>query len=271
MGYTTKEFCRICNVGRETLRHYEQLGFLHPTIDPDNHYRNYDSWDASILADIKKYQSIGFSLEQIKTILSEYDLAQLITSVEDRVAIYHDQIQYYQMLCKKSEEELDILRRIPQLSGQYTISQIPPLLYIPDNDLMHVSFANRTNNAMKHLDFFTPCIRIDRDFAGDEMKPDYSGWGLIAKKEYSDYFKIYDGIAVPASKTICTIIDAGEKGNISKSLFDAFYSYIKQNTSEINPTIYAYLLTRTHDNTGSYHRYLYTFCPTQILTDESVF
>lgn len=261
MGYTTKEFCSICNVGRETLRHYEQLGFLHPEIDPDNRYRSYDGWDASVIADIKRYQSIGFSLEEIKTIFSEYDLARLIASVEDQVTMYRRKIQYYQMLCQKTEAELKILRCIPQLSDTFTTSQMPPLLYIPDNDLLHVSFADTTDNAMKHLDFFTPCIRIDRDFAGDEAKPDYSGWGLIAKKEYADYFHIHEGIEIPASKTVCTIIDAGEKGNISKTLFDPFFSYIEQNIGKTNPTIYAYLLTKTHDDKGRYHRYLYTFCP----------
>ena len=269
MAYMTKEFCKICNVGRETLRHYEQLGFLQPKINPDNHYRSYDSWDASIIADIKRYQSLGFSLEEIKTILSKHDLTQLITSVENRVFFYHEQIQYFQMLCKKSEEDLDILQCIPQLINHYTTSQIPSLLYVPDKDLKYDSFADNMNNAMNHLDFFTPCIRIDRCFTGDEIQQDYSGWGLITQKEYADYFTIHNGINIPASKTVCTIIDAGEKGNISKKLFDAFYAYIEQITLEKNPTIYAYLLTRTHDKTGGYHRYLYTFFPTQVLTDKT--
>lgn len=258
MGYTTKEFCIICNVGRETLRHYEQLGFLQPEIDPDNHYRSYDGWDASVIADIKRYQSIGFSLEQIRAILSEYNLPDLITSIENRVTIYRDQIQYYQMLCQKSEEELNILRRIPVLSGRYTVAQMPPLLYISGKILTQISFAN---HAMKHLDFFTPCICVDHDFAGDEMKPDYSGWGLITKKEYADYFEIQNGITIPASKVICTIIDAGEKGNITKDLFEPFCAHIGQNGVDADSTIYAYLLTRTHDKMGGYHRYLYTFCP----------
>lgn len=72
---------------------------------------------------------------------------------------------------------------------------------------------------------------------------------------------IHTGITVPASKIICTVIDAGEKGNISKSLFNAFFSYINHGTEEIDSTIYAYLLSRTHDKNGIYHRYLFTFSP----------
>lgn len=257
MGYTTKEFCKICNVGRETLRHYEKLGFLHPEINPDNQYRTYSGWDASVIADIKRYQSIGFSLEQIGDILSEYGLENLIASMENRVEFYHGQIQYYQMLCKKSGEELDILRHIPQLSDRYTVLQIPAFLYVPDKDLCRAPFSN---HAMKHLDFFTPCICVGRDFAGDEMRSDYSGWGLIAKKEYSDYLEIQSGIAIPASKAVCTIIDAGNKGNITKTLFEPFYSHIKCSGLNASSAIYACLLTRTHDSMGGYHRYLYTFC-----------
>lgn len=260
MGFTTKEFCKICNVGRETLRHYEQLGFLHPKTNPDNHYRSYDGWDAGMIAEIKRYQSLGFSLEQIKAMLSGYSLSALTASMKERIDIYHSRVRYYQMLCQKGEEELWILRHVPQLLDHYTVSQMPSLHYIPDKDLIQAPFVNQ---AIKYLDFFIPCICVDRDFSGDETKSDYSGWGVVAKKEYSDYLEVKDGITIPSSETICTIIDAGEKGSVTKTLFDAFYSYVKQNGFNPHPTIYACLLARTHDSTGDYHRYLYTFCPIQ--------
>lgn len=260
MGYTTKEFCEICNVGRETLRHYEQLGFLRPEINPANHYRSYDGWDASVIAGIKRYQSLGFSLEQIKGMLFEYDLAELRASVEDRMTIYHEQIRYYQMLCKKSKEELALFACIPQLSGRYTVSQMPSLIYIPDKELCHVPSAG---HAVKHFDFFMPCICADADFADDETKPDHPGWGLLAKKEYSDYFEIQNGIIIPASKAVCTVIDTGEDGNITKMLFDSFCSYVRQSELDSDSAIYACLFARTHDRTGGCHQYLFAFCPMQ--------
>ena len=261
MYYSTKDFCKMCNVGRETLRHYEQLGFLHPRKKPNNHYRNYDEWDASIIADVKRYQSLGFSLKEIKTILNDYGLPQLTTSVENSIHLYQKRIFYYQMLCKKSELELCLLKQIPNLQSQFVYTDIPELLYISDDLLTQAVSSDRMNREMSYFDFFSPCLHIDRSYSGNEMQEDYSGWGLMIQKEYADYLGIHDGIVIPASKAICTILDAGEKGNISKKLFDPFFSHIEKGTISENHIIYANLLARTHDVEKKYHRYLYTFYP----------
>ena len=261
MGYTTKEFCRLCNVGRETLRHYERLGFLRPKVNPDNNYRSYDEWDASIVADIKRYQAVGLSLDEIKKLLTKHDLEQLASIVENRVQFYREQADYFRMLRRKSEHELSIIHQLPQLLNQYDLTEITSLLYLSGDELKDGISSESDNSAMRHLDLFTPCLRIDQHFTGDESQQDYSGWGLITEKEYADYYHIWNGTIIPASTAICTIIDAGEKGNITQSLFDGFINHIRESTNEKAPVVYAYLLARTHDKFGKYHRYLYTICP----------
>ena len=67
--YSTKEMCEICNVGRETLRHYEKLGLLTPTINETNGYREYGNWDVGTMFSVKKYQALGLSLDEIKKML----------------------------------------------------------------------------------------------------------------------------------------------------------------------------------------------------------
>lgn len=261
MNFTTKEFCKTCNVGRETLRHYEKMGLLHPKINPDNHYRNYDEWDGSIIADIKKYQALGFSLEEIKRILLEYNLSQLTESVESSICYFNDRANYYQMICKKSETQLRLLQQIPFLQNQFKSSRIPDLIYISEEVLLQALSSDRINDEMNYSDFFTPCMRVDPSYSGNEDYQNYSGWGLIIQKEYADYLGIHDGISIPASETICTVIDAGEKGTLSKKIFAPFFSYLTQNMPFGDYTIYAYLLARTHDSRQNYHRYLYTFYP----------
>ena len=259
MSYSTKEFCRLCDVGRETLRHYEKMGFLHPRINPDNQYRSYDEWDASIIAEIKRYQSFGFSLEEIRKILSEHDLPQLISSIESVLPLYEQRIQYYQMLVKKSEEELMLLGKIPEMLGKVRRTRIPDYVFVPESDLKQSVLSPNERSPMRSLDFFRPCLCIDHAFSGDEANEDYSGWGLIAAKEFADYLRVGFGAAAPAAETVYTIIDAGEKGSISGSLFEPVIKAFKEELGAEAVTVYAVLLTRTHDQEGRYHRYLYTF------------
>ena len=259
MGYSTSEFCRLCNVGREALRLYERMGILAPKVNPDNRYRSYDAWDASRIAEVKHYQALGFSLKEIREILENHDLSQTIRSMENSVALYRDKIRYYQMLCRKTEEELEVIRRIPEMLGVYSISTVPDLVFFSDRENEQMSMNDGANNFMRYLDFFMPCLRIDRAYAGDESLQDYSGWGALISREYAEYLGMRGGNPIPASKVFCTVIDAGEKGTISRKLFDGFFEALGQSHTDHDGTIYGALLTRTHDGSGDYHRYLFTF------------
>lgn len=68
-----------------------------------------------------------------------------------------------------------------------------------------------------------PCLQIDRDYSGDESQQNYSGWGVLLTREYAEYLDIHDRIVLPSSKSLCTIIDVGEKGTLSKNRFESFF------------------------------------------------
>lgn len=259
MSFSTTEFCKFCNVGREALRLYERLGLISPRINPDNQYRIYDAWDASRIAEIKHYQALGFSLKEIAEILENSDLDQTIGFMKKSVTIYQNRIRHYQMRCKKTEEELEIIRRIPELLGCYFNWVLPEMVYFPTTEKKQDLNHPEKNDFMQFLDFFMPCLHIDRDYSGDESRQDYSGWGVLITREYAEYLDIHDGISLPSSKSLCTIIDAGEKGTLSKNRFESFLSRLDQEPSRESTTVYGALLTRTHDMTGNYHRYLFTF------------
>lgn len=53
-----------------TLRYYSDLGLLHPAQRGDNGYRYYSQNAIAQVKFIKKAQAIGFTLEEIKTIIN---------------------------------------------------------------------------------------------------------------------------------------------------------------------------------------------------------
>ncbi|MEM8828230.1 MAG: heavy metal-responsive transcriptional regulator [Cyanobacteria bacterium P01_G01_bin.19] len=56
-----------------TLRYYSDLGLLQPVIRGNNGYRYYDQSASRQVEFIRKAQTIGFTLEEIKTILDIRD------------------------------------------------------------------------------------------------------------------------------------------------------------------------------------------------------
>lgn len=65
------EFARICNVSSQTLRYYAAEGLLCPDeIDPKSGYRYYSPEKIETLYRIQNYKEAGFSLDEIKELLS---------------------------------------------------------------------------------------------------------------------------------------------------------------------------------------------------------
>lgn len=64
------ELAGWAGVNRETLRYYERLGLLRPTRRTASGYRVYDRESAARLAFIKRAQAFGFSLDEIRDLLT---------------------------------------------------------------------------------------------------------------------------------------------------------------------------------------------------------
>jgi MerR family transcriptional regulator, Zn(II)-responsive regulator of zntA len=65
------EVARRAGVGVETLRFYERSGLLNRPARTDGGYRLYDAGALKRLEFIKRAQSLGFTLEEIKRIIAE--------------------------------------------------------------------------------------------------------------------------------------------------------------------------------------------------------
>jgi len=65
------EIARRAGVGVETLRFYERSGLLDRPARTDGGYRLYDAETLKTLEFIKRAQSLGFTLEEIKRIIAE--------------------------------------------------------------------------------------------------------------------------------------------------------------------------------------------------------
>lgn len=75
--YTIKQLADLANVSRRTLRYYDQIDLLKPTAVADNGYRYYDQATILRLQQIRFYQELDFSLDDIRKILDKSDFNTL--------------------------------------------------------------------------------------------------------------------------------------------------------------------------------------------------
>lgn len=65
------EIAKIAEITVPTLRYYEEIGVLKSSKRSNTNYRYYKKSDIEIITFIKKAQSIGFTLKEIKLVISE--------------------------------------------------------------------------------------------------------------------------------------------------------------------------------------------------------
>ncbi|MCT7961813.1 heavy metal-responsive transcriptional regulator [Laspinema sp. D1] len=88
----------------KTIRYYEEIGLLEPTVErADSGYRIFDSTVLNRLAFIKRSQSLGLSLTEIKEILQVHDRGELPCGevrqhLEAKVAAIDEQIRSLETL-----------------------------------------------------------------------------------------------------------------------------------------------------------------------------
>ena len=64
------EAAKACGVTAKMIRHYESIDLIGHSLRTESGYRTYTEKDVHILRFIKSARSLGFSLEQIKLLLS---------------------------------------------------------------------------------------------------------------------------------------------------------------------------------------------------------
>lgn len=69
MIMTLREVCSFCGVSRRAVQGYEKMGLAVPSGKTSIGYLQYDEIQQARIAEIKKWQDIGFSLKEIKELI----------------------------------------------------------------------------------------------------------------------------------------------------------------------------------------------------------
>jgi Cu(I)-responsive transcriptional regulator len=89
IGMKIGELAKATGTGVETVRYYEKIGLLPKVARTDGNYRSYGSEEVSRLSFIRRARDLGFSLEQVRTLLSLADDRQRPCGEVDAIARQH--------------------------------------------------------------------------------------------------------------------------------------------------------------------------------------
>lgn len=70
--YTIGDVINNVGITRRTLHYYDRIGLLNPVVDPENGYRYYDDSALMKLQTILSLKTMGFALDEIRSLLNEH-------------------------------------------------------------------------------------------------------------------------------------------------------------------------------------------------------
>lgn len=133
--YKIGEISKLYNIGADSLRYYEEAGILKPRRD-ENGYRMYSINDIRTLNILRELRSIGFSLNEIKAHLADFDLQKTVELFQNAVCAID------QKTAELSHLKKQLLERIEEI-GRQTGADIefgkPLIRFIPQRRTLRLS------------------------------------------------------------------------------------------------------------------------------------
>ena len=108
--YKTGEFAKMANVSLRTIRYYDTVGLLKPSVVQDNGYRLYSDSDLVKLQQILSLKYLGFSLDEIFSMTVNNDSSSLKESLELQSRLVKQKIEHLNLVqesIEKTQEMLD--------------------------------------------------------------------------------------------------------------------------------------------------------------------
>lgn len=91
--YSTGEFAKMAGVTIRTIRYYDKIGLLKPTMILKNGYRRYCNNDLITLQKILSLKELGFSLEEIYPLIQDDDKDSFKKSIQLQTTLIDQKIQ----------------------------------------------------------------------------------------------------------------------------------------------------------------------------------
>ena len=105
------EFSKICMCSTKTLRHYDNIGLLHPArYNGETGYRYYESQQLFDMLLIQKLKNYGFSLHEIKKLLQAKP-ESLLDSLMKKYAQCTAHIEMQKALLEQIKTDINILKK----------------------------------------------------------------------------------------------------------------------------------------------------------------
>lgn len=125
MALSIGKVAKLFGLSVETLRYYEQAGFLSPKKNPENGYREYDFEDLFLLTDLLFYRDIGIPIRDIQAIFNGMGINEVSGLISDKKRSIRAKMDRLSRSLTKLENWEQLHSESLEFMGKYDLRPMP--------------------------------------------------------------------------------------------------------------------------------------------------
>ncbi|MEK3886449.1 MerR family transcriptional regulator [Bacillus sp. FSL K6-3431] len=240
--FTTGEFAKICNVKKQTLFHYDEIGLLSPEYKSEKGYRYYSYQQFDVFTVIELLKEVDMPLKEIKLFLNKKSPSELIELLKKKSLEIEKKIENLNRIRKIIDTKISLTEKA--LTIDY--SKIRLEIQEEEQLILSSSILNCSDREfLKLVSQFIYFSNINKLYIG------YPIGALLSKEkmiqgDYENYSFLYTKIIDNPEGTIITIKPKGlyviayHIGSYKKvaHTYEKILTFIDENNLEIKSGAY---------------------------------
>ena len=237
--FSIGEVSKLFHISVSSLRHYENVGLLHPEyISPDTGYRYYGTEQFEVLNTIRYLRALDMPLAEIEDFLKNKD----ISNIEGKLMQQKKIVLEKQWELKRVEQKIN--HRLNVLSeAQNTPLDTVTLVQLPASRVVWVEAPLKIEDSQ---DMEAPIRKLDQSKAEAVVFLGKVGLGISSEhlqkskyKKYDGIFlilddeDIYDGETMPVAESLCVRLCFRGSHAEAPGQYKKLLDYIKKHQMQI--------------------------------------
>lgn len=182
--FNTGEFAKLCNVKKQTLFHYDDIGLFSPEIKDDNGYRYYSVQQFEVFNVILILKEIGMPLKEIKHYLDNKTPEALIELFENKITQVNREIENLKRIRKFMKTKIEITKKACIIDySKITLEVLNEEHLVLSRSIENLSYKDYLKAVSEHMDYcnfhqltagYSISVMINRDNIFKGVSDNYS-------------------------------------------------------------------------------------------------
>ena len=236
--YLIGEVCKLFNITRDTLVHYDKIGLLSPKKDENNGYRYYRIEDLNCLTDIIFYKSLNLSLNDIDKVIKDCSPQQILTLIKEKEIYLKKEMEKIKKIQSRLENMKISLDECIYDSKKVELVKDEKESYFfleitkENNFNDFIEIVEKIQNIDKHtFDYINFSFLIDEGDLFDKNAEDKIKWGITITDNIEEIKNNIESRSiefVSEEKYMYTVISLDDKA------YDNWIKYVRNIVTENN-------------------------------------